>query len=69
MSGLEAIPIAAGTYHAAKFLGLSTPIFYLVITVVAIGIIFLVGMILEYKYHWITQILQKIGIRFFTITF
>jgi len=65
MSGLEAIPIAVGSYQAATILGLRTPIFYLVITVVVIGIIFLVGMILEYKYHWITQVLRKIGIENF----
>lgn len=65
MSGLEAIPIAVGTYQVANFLGLSTPIFYLVITVLAIGIVFLVGIILEYKFHWITQVLQKIGLENF----
>jgi len=65
MSGLEAIPIAVGSYQAATILGLSKPIFYLVITVVGLAIIFLVGMILEYKYHWITQVLQKIGLENF----
>jgi len=65
MSGLEAIPIAVGSYQAAKFLGLSTPIFYLVITCIALSLVFLVGMILEYKYHWITQVLQKIGLENF----
>jgi len=34
-------------------------------TSIALGIVFLVGMILEYKYHWITTMLQKVGLENF----
>jgi hypothetical protein len=65
MSGLEAIPAAIGGIQLLSFFGSNVYVRTFIIIVILAAIGFLVGMILEYKYHWITQVFQKIGLENF----
>ena len=45
--------------------GIGSTAIGLIVTIVILSIVFIVAMVLEYKYHWITAILKGVGIEQF----